>query len=157
MSLKLRAAWLYNRFERLFRYGAVGVAVSIVNTLLTVMFYKTGLIGSPVAAISVSTVITMPVSFLWHRRVTYTDAVRDDRQWVRFFLLSMSSLAFGAASMKLAVFMVWPYWAGLLVAWFVIPTANFLVNALYVFRVSDLFVVKEKSPPTAAKTEHRQG
>jgi len=129
---------LYYRFERLGRFGAVGVAVALLNTALTVGFLQDHLISDPAIAISIATLLTMPVSFLIHRRVTYADAPRCPRQWPRFVLLSLSSLACGAAAMKTAEAMHASYWVGLAFAWFAIPAANYLINAFYVFRVRTL-------------------
>ena len=135
-----RSYWknLYYRFERVGRFGAVGVAVSLVNTALTVAFLQGGLVADPAIAISIATLATMPVSFLVHRRITYADAPRCQRQWPRFVLLSLSSLACGAAAMKAAEAMHASYWVGLGFAWFAIPTANYLINAFYVVRVRTL-------------------
>lgn len=126
------------RFERVGRFGAVGVAVSLLNSALTVAFLKGGLVQDPAIAISIATLMTMPLSFWTHRRITYADAPRCQRQWRRFVLLSLSSLACGAASMKMAEAMHLSYWVGLAFAWIAIPSANYLVNAFYVFRVRTL-------------------
>jgi putative flippase GtrA len=128
----------YYRFERVGRFGTVGVAVSLLNTALTVGFLKSGLIRDPAIAISIATLMTMPVSFTIHRRITYADAPACQRQWPRFVLLSLSSLVCGAAAMKAAQAMHGSYWLGLAFAWVAIPTANYLMNAFYVFRVRTL-------------------
>ena len=128
----------YYRFERVGRFGAVGVAISLLNSALTIAFLKSGLVRDPAIAISIATLMTMPVSFATHRRITYADAPPCQRQWPRFVLLSLSSLACGAASMKTAEAMHASYWVGLAFAWIAIPGANYLINAFYVFRVRTL-------------------
>jgi putative flippase GtrA len=131
--------YLFRRFQRLIRYGLVGIGVSLLYTALTVLFYKGGLIGDPTLASAVATLITIPVSFLVHRRTTYADAARHPAQAWRFVIIGASSFVIATGTMKLVDINHWPYWLGLIAAWLLIPAANYVINALWIFRVGGFF------------------
>jgi putative flippase GtrA len=128
-------AKLLRRFQRLIRYGLVGIGVSLLYTMLTVLFHKSGLIGDPTLASAAAALISIPLSFLAHRHTTYADVARHPAQAWRFAAIGISSFIIATGAMKLVDLNHWSFWIGLTLTWFLIPAANYIINALWIFRV----------------------
>ena len=139
------SAWLPH-ILRLFRYGGVGIAVSLLYSGLVVA--AVGLLGihSPTLAGSVAFLLVLPVSLFAHRMVSFHDANPDPRQSYRFSVIAIVSFVFAVGGMKL-VTEVWKlhYVFGIIVAWVLVPAANFVINSLWVFPLAQ--------PATAIKIE----
>jgi putative flippase GtrA len=146
--MKDQIARLYRRFERVVRYIVVGGGVTLFYSLLTVALVSGRLVNDPTAASAMASLISLPLSFLVHRRFTYADAGSDRSQWQRFVTIAASNFAFTVASMKAVDLLHWPYWIGLVAGWVVIPMLNYTINALWVFRTRTFLALdREQSPP----------
>ena len=134
------ASALAARLDRTFvrrvgRYGCVGVAVSVFYSLIVIAFVRGLHPITPTEASVIACVLTLPVSYLAHGRVTFSDRPSDKFQPVRFGFSTAMSCAVAVGGM---------YWiteiAGrsylLGIAWnfVIIPAANFLIYLLWVFR-----------------------
>lgn len=132
---------VFKRFERVIRYIAVGGGVTLFYSALTIGFIKGGIISDPTFASGTSFVLTQPLSFLAHRRFTYADAGEDMRQWQRFGVIALTGFAITIGVMQFVMLLKWPYQIGLIVGWVLIPIANFLINAFWVFRTKKLLML----------------
>ena len=133
-------AALVARLDRTFvrrvgRYGCVGVAVSVFYSLAVIACVRGLHPITPTEASVIAFVLTLPVSYLAHGRVTFADRPADKFQPLRFGLSTAMSFVVAVGGM---------YWiteiAGrsylLGIAWnfLIIPGTNFLVYLLWVFR-----------------------
>jgi putative flippase GtrA len=126
---------------RLIRYGFVGAGVAFVYTSLTVMLYRGAALADPTIASAAAFILTQPIAFLAHRRVTYADAVQDRAQWKRFGVNALSGFTISISAMKAVDLLGKPYWIALMICWILVPAGNYLINAIWVFRVPSMFVV----------------
>ena len=138
---------IFNRFERVIRYGVVGGGVTLFYTLLTVGLYKGHLIGDPTWASAVACIVSQPVSFLSHRMITYADVAPDATQWKRFGIIALSTFAISTGSMKLVDLLGWPFWIALVIGWVLVPVANYVINAIWVFRAKNLLALDRGGSP----------
>jgi len=132
------------RIGRLIRYGFVGGMVAALYTLFTIVLLQGRFVADPTLASAIAFAITIPVSFLAHRQITYADATRDRTQSWRFGLIAQSSFLISTGAMKIVVLLGKPYWIAIAVTWIVVPSTNYIINALWVFRVSGLFAVNRR-------------
>lgn len=126
---------------RLIRYGFVGAGLALVYTSLTIMLYRGAVLADPTIASAVAFILTQPVAFLAHRRVTYSDAVQDRAQWKRFGVNAVSGMTISVSAMKAVDLLGKPYWNALMICWVLVPVGNYLINAIWVFRVPNMFVM----------------
>lgn len=129
---------LIRRFERVLRYVAVGGAVTLFYTLLVAVLVTGRVVGDPVAASVLASLVTLPISFLVHRRFTYADTAPAAGQWERFLVIAASNFAINVGLMKGAEMWRWPYWTALVLGWMVVPAVNYVINAVWVFRTKSL-------------------
>jgi putative flippase GtrA len=133
---------LYRRFERVIRYIVVGVGVTAVYTAVTA-----GLIGfafDRVLSAAIGSLVTIPLSFFVHRRITYADAGADGSQFGRFVITALSSLAINVGLMAASEMLGWSHWIALATGWFLVPIANYTINALWVFRTKTFLRLPER-------------
>lgn len=148
---------LYHRFERVVRYIVVGGGVTIFYSFLTVVLVSGRLVDDPTAASALASVISLPLSFLVHRRFTYADAGSDRSLWQRFAIIAASNLAFTVASMKAVDLLHGPYWIGLVAGWVVIPLLNYTINAVWVFRTRSFLAFDREAAPQTQRTREVNG
>ena len=141
------------RIGRLIRYGLVGSVVAALYSGFTILLVQTGLISDPTLASAVSFAFTIPLSFLAHRAITYADAVRDGAEGRRFGIIAVSTFVVSTGTVKLVDLWGEPYWIALAVIWFLVPATNYIINAVWVFKVSGLFAVK----PSEALSDRNGG
>jgi putative flippase GtrA len=127
-------ATIFRRFERLIRFGLVGITVSILYSALTIVLIGTHWASSAVMASAMAFLATLPISFFAHSRVTYSDVERKEAHWKRFGLIALSSFIIATGAMQIAENLHWPYWTGLLAGWVLIPVTNYWINTVWVFR-----------------------
>ena len=138
---RARIAAEAGRLGRLIRYGFVGGVVAALYTLFTIILLQGHFIADPTLASAIAFAITLPVSFLAHLRITYADAARDQAQSWRFGVIALSSFLVSTGAMKAVVLLGKPYWIAIAITWILVPSTNYIINALWVFRVSGLFAV----------------
>ncbi|MBI1212294.1 MAG: hypothetical protein GC190_12580 [Alphaproteobacteria bacterium] len=132
----------FRRFERVIRYIVVGGGVTLFYTLVTVALISGHVIADPTAASVVASLITLPLSFLAHRRFTYVDATRERGQWERFAVVAASNFLINVGLMKGVDTWQWPYWTALALGWVVVPILNYTINAVWVFRINSLLSIR---------------
>lgn len=89
----------------------------------------------------VASLMTIPLSFVIHRQVTYRDTDYQRVQWRRFTVVALTNLALNAGLMAGTAALRWPYGVALIVGWILVPTANYLLNALWVFRTRNILAL----------------
>lgn len=135
-------AMLSRRFGRVIRYGFVGLIMALLYNGLTVAFYKGGLTNDPTWASVWASLLIIPVSFLSHRHTTYADVARHHAQIWRYAVIAVTTFVLNTGTMKLVDLNRWPFWIALIVTWFLVPASNYLINALWIFRVDGLLALK---------------
>jgi putative flippase GtrA len=133
---------LYRRFERVIRYIVVGGGVTAVYTAVAAGLIAVGL--DRVAAAAIGSLVTIPLSFFVHRRITYADAGVDGSQFGRFLITALSSLAINVGLMGVSEMLGWSHWIALAIGWFLVPIANYAINALWVFRTKTFLRLPER-------------
>lgn len=134
---------LLQRFDRLFRFGLVGIAVSLLHTGLTTALYLGRVFTDPTLASAVAFVLALPVSYLAHRHITYPDTQARGTHG-RFGVIGLSSFVIATGTMKAMDSQGWPFWIALAAGWVLIPAVNYFINALWVFRVSSSFALEKQ-------------
>ncbi len=132
---------LFRRFERVVRYGGVGAAMALLYSGLTAGLVMSRIIAWPIGASLAASLVVIPISFLTHRAITYRDTTYAPVQWLRFSVIAAATLAINVGLVALAGPLHAPYWAALVVGWFVVPLATYFINGLWVFRTRRLFAV----------------
>jgi putative flippase GtrA len=119
--------------RRVGRYGCVGLAVSLCYSLAVIACVH---FIDPTTASIVAFIITLPIGYLAHRGITFSDSKHDAFQPLRFALTTATSFALAVGGMY------WitqiggrDYLLGIAWTWFVIPAMNFVLYLLWVFRV----------------------
>ena len=137
------AVALWKRFERVIRYGFVGVGVTFFYTLITVGLLKGRVVTDPTLATAIASVVTLPVSFLAHRSITFSDVAPHRAQWARFGVLASLNFVVCTGSMKIVDLCGGPFWIGLIIGYVVVPVSNYAVKSLWVFRTKTFFAVEK--------------
>ena len=131
------------RFDRVLRYGLVGAGVTLFYTLVTVGLLKGHVVRDPTLATAMASILTLPVSFLAHRRITYADVANHKTQWTRFIVLSGMNFVISTGSMKVVDLCGAPYWVGLIIGFILVPLANYTVSTLWVFKTTKFFALED--------------
>ncbi len=126
------------QFERVIRYLLVGGGVTLFYTLLTIALISWALPSSPTLASAIASLVTLPVSFVVHRRVTYRDVSPEAAQWQRFAFVAAINFALNVGLMGASDRLGISYWAALAAGWILVPVANYVVTAIWVFRAKTL-------------------
>jgi putative flippase GtrA len=127
-------AAMYQRFERVVRYAVVGTGITAVYTGVTAGLIASGAVTSPTMASVIGSLLTLPLSFLVHRRVTYADVEPGGSQFGRFSVLAAANFSLNAGLMTAVHAIGWSYWIALATGWVVVPVVNYGINGLWVFR-----------------------
>jgi putative flippase GtrA len=147
---------LIQRNERVIRYLAVGAGVTLVYSLLTAGLFERHVVEDQTLASAIASVISIPISFLVHRRITYADAPYDRSHWNRFGIIALTNFVIATGSMKLSDLLGWPFWIALIVGWVLIPAANYTINAIWVFRTKE-FLALDKPGASPAVSANKFG
>jgi putative flippase GtrA len=143
-------AGLLDRYGRLIRFVLVGGGVTLIYTLLTAGLIMGPLAGHRVWASAAASVVTIPISFLVHRRITYADTPRHTGQSTRFTLIALANLLVNTGNMTLSAELHWPFWTALMAGWVIVPMVNFALNTLWVFRAARFLGLATGEPRDAA-------
>ncbi len=141
------------RFERVIRYVIVGGGVTLFYTLLTVGLLSGHVVDDPTLASAIASLVTLPISFLVHRAITYADVATERAQWTRFAIIAVSNFALNTGLMKVVDLLRWPYWIALIIGWVLIPLVNYTINALWVFRAKTFLGLHRESAPAPTDTD----
>lgn len=129
------------RFDRVLRYILVGGMVTLAYSGIVSVLQLSHTIDDRVLASVCASAVAIPASFIIHRATTYRDTPFVAAQWPRFVLIGIANLVINAGLMKISEPLRWPFWIPLAVGWVVIPIANYLLNALWVFRAKRLWAL----------------
>ena len=136
------ASALAARLDRTFvrrvgRYGCVGVAVSVFYSLIVIAFVRGLHPITPTEASVIACVLTLPVSYLAHGRVTFADLPSDKFQPLRFGVSTAMSFVVAVGGMYwITEIAGWSYLLGIAWNWLIIPAMNFATYLFWVFRTA---------------------
>jgi putative flippase GtrA len=123
-------------YARVLKYGAVGIAVSMLYSLLVVLLVNQCGMASPTLASALAFAAVLPVAYAAHRGVTFSDAAHDPFASWRFAGTTTASFLVATGGMYLATdVLARSYLLGIALTWVLIPAMNFLVYLVWVFRV----------------------
>ena len=123
--------------RRVMRYGCVGVAVSLLYSLAVIGCMRALHPISPTAASVVAFILTLPVSYLAHGRVSFSDRPYDTFQPLRFVFSTVVSFIVAVGGMYWITEIAGrSYLLGIVWTWLVIPALNFLAYMFWVFRAT---------------------
>ena len=139
------------RFDRVIRYLRVGGGVTAFYTALAVCIHDSRLVPDATVASTIAYLVTQPIAYLIHKRLTFPDAAHPGSHWPRYGVMALAGLAITAGSMKAISILGLPFWVGLLVGWVCIPIANFFISAIWVFRTQELLSIDVTDTKTSAQ------
>jgi putative flippase GtrA len=121
--------------RRVFRYGCVGLAISLLYSLAVIACVQVFHQISPTVASVVSFIITLPMAYSAHSRVSFPDRSHDTFQPLRFALSAITSLVVAVGGMYCITEIAGrSYLLGIAWNWLIIPAMNFLTYMFWVFR-----------------------
>jgi putative flippase GtrA len=125
-----------NIYARVLKYGAVGVAGSMLYSLLVMLLVDQVGMASATLASALAFAAILPLSYAAHRWVTFSDATFDPLAALRFAGTTTASFLVATGGMYFATqVLARSYLLGIALTWMLIPTVNFLVYLIWVFRV----------------------
>jgi nitrite reductase/ring-hydroxylating ferredoxin subunit/putative flippase GtrA len=130
---------------RIWRYGIVGLAVSVAYSLAVVLAVHLLPTHNPTAASAVAFAVLLPIAYLAHRSVAFSDAAADALQPLRFAVSTTATFLIAVGGMYTVTEIFGrSYLFGIALNWALIPAANFLIYLFWVFRVG----LRDTSPLT---------
>lgn len=120
---------------RVLLYAVIGTVVSLIYMLLIVAFVHLLPNLHPTGDTILAFIVTQPLAYAAHARLSFGDRVFDQRQPWRFVLSNLTSLVFSVGGMY--VITEWlhrSYLWGLVWNWVMIPLVNFGLLGAWVFR-----------------------
>ncbi len=137
---------------RIWRYGIVGLAVSVAYSLAVVVAVHALPTHNPTAASAVAFAALLPIAYLAHGSVAFSDAAPDPFQPLRFAVSTAATFLIAVGGMY-AVTEIFgrSYLFGIALNWALIPAANFLIYLFWVFRVGP-----RRPPPGGRRRPSRQ-
>jgi putative flippase GtrA len=121
--------------RRVMRYGCVGLAISLLYSFAVIACMRMLHPISPTAASVVAFLITLPISYLAHGRVSFSDRSYDTFQPLRFALSTTTAFIIAVGGMYWITEIAGrSYLLGIAWNWLIIPTMNFLSYMFWVFR-----------------------
>ena len=120
--------------RRMVRYGGVGVAVSVIYSLVVIAVVQVPRVGPTMASI-LAFGIVLPMAWFAHRNISFGDREGDAFQPLRFALSTTASFIVAVGGMYwITEIADQTYLLGIAWNWLIIPAANFLVYMFWVFR-----------------------
>jgi hypothetical protein len=126
-------------FERIVRYGIVGVSVSIAYTLLVIGLVHALPSLGPTGDTALAFVLMQPVGLLMHSTITYPETGQARMQLpktgMRFIVTNAIGFAVSIGGMALITLRLHDsYLWGIALTWALIPAVNFVIYFFWVFR-----------------------
>jgi putative flippase GtrA len=123
--------------RRVLRYGFAGVAVSLFYSLAVIgcvsLFPSVG----PTVASMIAFFMTLPVGYLAHGRISFSDRPYDALQPLRFVASTTVSFIIAVGGMYWITEIAGrSYLLGIAWNWLMIPAMNFLTYMFWVFRTA---------------------
>jgi putative flippase GtrA len=123
-------------YARVLKYGAVGIVISVIYSLSVMLLVDRVGMTSATLASALAFAAILPLAYAGHRRVTFCDAAHDPLASWRFAGTTTASFLIATGGMYLATgVLARSYLLGIALTWMLIPTMNFLVYLIWVFRV----------------------
>jgi putative flippase GtrA len=130
-----RMAW--RSFRRMLRYGCVGIAISLLYSLAVIACMQAPQPMTPTMASVLAFIVTLPVGYLAHGRVTFSDRPYDTLQPLRFAISTGTSFIVAVGGMYWITEIAGRnYLLGIAWNWLIIPATNFLTYMFWVFRAA---------------------
>ena len=140
--------------RRVGRYGCVGLAVSLFYSLAVIACLHFWPPIGPTLASVIAFTVTLPIAYIAHRNISFSDRQRDGFQPLRFAVTTATSFVLAVGGM---------YWIteiagrsfllGIAWTWLIIPAVNFVVYMLWVFRTTQ--TARLAGSPAHSPQEHR--
>ncbi len=130
---------LYAPIERLIRYVAVGIGAAALYGGIVAFLLERDILWNAVLASAIASLVSQPVAFFAHRAITYRDAKKSAGAGGRFIVLALSTFILSTGSMYMVTERGWSYWIALVICWFLVPAANFVIGCLWVFKPESMF------------------
>ena len=120
--------------RRVVVYGCVGAAVSLIYSLFVIVCIEMLRPMSPTVGSAVAFVISMPVAYLMHAKISFSDRSHDKFQPMRFVLSTTASFMVSIGGMYWITEIAGRgYLFGVAWNWLMIPGLNFFTNSVWVF------------------------
>ena len=140
--------------RRVVRYGAVGLGVSLFYSFAVIACVHFWPPIGPTLASVIAFTVTLPIAYIAHRNISFSDRRRDGSQPLRFAVTTAASFVLAVGGM---------YWIteiagrnfllGIAWTWLIIPAVNFIVYMLWVFRTTQ--TARRAGSPRHSPQEHR--
>jgi putative flippase GtrA len=145
-----------NICARILRYGAVGIAVSVLYSLFVMLLVDQVGMASATLASALAFAAILPLAYAAHRHVTFSDAAHEPLVSLRFASTSTASFLVAMGGMYLATdVLARSYLLGIALNWVLIPAMNFLIYLVWVFRVGSSAL--DSAPAGAGQTAWNEG
>jgi putative flippase GtrA len=141
--MKLKSS--IGRYERPIRFVLAGGFATLLYSGLTIGLVQSRMVPDPVHSSAIASVIAIPVSFLAHKVITFTDVRYEAGQWRRYLVLAAANLAVNVGLVRLGQIAAVSYTVMIAVGWILVPTINYVINALWVFRAHSLLALLRDS------------
>ena len=123
--------------RRVLRYGCVGVAVSLLYSLAVIACMQVLSPIRPITASIVGFIVVVPVAYLAHGWVSFSDRPFDTFQPLRFAVSTTTSFIVAVGGMYWITEIAGrSYLLGIAWNWLIIPAMNFLTYMFWVFRAA---------------------
>jgi len=124
-------------FRRLVRYGCVGIAASLFYSLCVIACVWILPSLSPTFSSIIAFIISVPMVYLGHAKLSFWDRPFDKFQPVRFAFSTTSSFIVAIGGMYwITEIAGHSYLLGIAWNWLTIPAMNFLTYMFWVFRAA---------------------
>lgn len=121
--------------RRIQRYGCVGLSVSLFYSLMVIACVHFGHPITPTVASIIAFMVTLPIAYLAHSSVSFSDRPYDAFQPLRFAVSTAASFVISVGGMYWITEIAGRgYLLGIAWAWLIIPAMNFLIYLFWVFR-----------------------
>jgi len=121
--------------ERILRYGCVGIATSLLYSILVIVCIHVFQTISPTIVSLLAFIFAIPFSYAAHRLVTFEDRPHDAFQPLRFVVSTAMSFLVAVGGMYWITEVAGKsYLFGVMWNWLVIPVMNFILYMYWVFR-----------------------
>jgi putative flippase GtrA len=126
---------LHRLLARVLRYGLVGLVISILYSILVILAITRLHMRDATEASALAFAMVLPIAYLAHRYVTFSDAPRDPFQPWRFAVTTVSTFLVAIGGMYMVTDRLGhSYLVGIALNWVLIPAGNFLIYLVWVFR-----------------------
>lgn len=129
------AHWVPQNLRRVIVYGCVGIAISLFYSLAVIFFVWLLYPIRPTIASIIAFATTMPVAYLAHVKISFSDSSNDKFQPMRFAFVTTASFIVAIGGMYWITELAGrSYLLGIAWNWLIIPAMNFISYMIWVFR-----------------------